>query len=146
MWYKSFSNSVGNFAFVDENGRSPLHDASAIGDPDIISLLSNHRFDVNARDKNGLTPLQEACQYGYLEVVEILLELRADTTLEDNFNRTPFTIAFQYGKAKYRINWDIRQYSTIRLYYAIRQLFLVRLESGQVYCSIRHNAVLSLSA
>jgi hypothetical protein len=39
---------------------------------------------------------------------------------------------------EYRINWNIRQYSTIRLYYAIRQCFLVRLESGQVYCSIRH--------
>ena len=38
----------------------------------------------------------------------------------------------------YRINCNIRQYSTIRLYYAIRQCFLVRLESGQVYCSIRH--------
>jgi hypothetical protein len=47
-------------------------------------------------------------------------------------------VAIQIRPIRYRINWNIRQYSTIRLYYAIRQCFLVRFEGGQVYCSIRH--------
>jgi hypothetical protein len=41
------------------------------------------------------------------------------------------------AEEEYRINWNIRQYSTIRYYYGIRQCFLVRFQCGQVYCSTR---------
>jgi len=47
----------------NEDGETPLHLASAIGDEGMVELLLASKADANARDNNGLTPLDEALEH-----------------------------------------------------------------------------------
>ena len=50
------------------NGRTPLHEASVVGDGEIVELLIQKEADVLSRDDSGFTPYQLAFRKGYKDV------------------------------------------------------------------------------
>lgn len=60
---------------------------------DILQLLIERGYDINAQDKDGLTPLMMAIQYSHEDQVRYLLDQKADTTLEDKEGYTALAYA-----------------------------------------------------
>ena len=56
----------------DQNGKTPLHDASRIGNHDVAKLLLDSGADQFIKDKFGRAPRTVAWQYGNLKVMRIL--------------------------------------------------------------------------
>ena len=50
------------------NGRTPLHEASVVGDGEMVELLIQKEADVLTRDDSGFTPYQLAFRKGYKDV------------------------------------------------------------------------------
>ena len=50
------------------NGRTPLHEASVVGDGEVVELLIQKEADVLSRDDSGFTPYQLAFRKGYKDV------------------------------------------------------------------------------
>ena len=59
---------------VDQEGMTPLHWASIVGDAQIVDLLMSHDADPNLRDESldGLTPVELAEMMGHDELLEAL--------------------------------------------------------------------------
>lgn len=60
--------------YFSQNGFTPLHLASQEGHTDMVSLLLEHKAEVNCRAKNGLTPMHLAAQEDKVPVAEILVK------------------------------------------------------------------------
>ena len=60
---------------------------------DVLQLLIERGYDINAQDKDGLTPLMMAIQYNHEDQVRYLLDQKADTTLEDKEGYTALAYA-----------------------------------------------------
>ena len=56
----------------DEDGFTPLHEATGAGHKEIAELLIAKGADVNAKDNNGWTPLHLAVDGGYTETADLL--------------------------------------------------------------------------
>ena len=67
---------------------TPLQVAAATNKVKVVSSLTSHGADVNARDKDGVTALMQASYRGYAKVVEAVLDAGADKTLKSNGERT----------------------------------------------------------
>ena len=50
------------------NGRTPLHEASVVGDDEMVELLIQKEADVLTRDDSGFTPYQLAFRKGHKDV------------------------------------------------------------------------------
>lgn len=50
------------------NGRTPLHEASVVGDGKMVELLIQKEADVLTRDDSGFTPYQLAFRKGHKDV------------------------------------------------------------------------------
>src|SRR5690242_8207924 len=59
-------------------GWTPLHQAAAIGDKQMVRLFLTNQADVNARDNTGGTPLHYAADRGHKKLVAMFLAIRAD--------------------------------------------------------------------
>lgn len=71
-------------------GKTCLHDAIRLDDPEIIRELIAKGASINAQDNRGCTPLFEAVWDGAEKIVHTLLEYdECDVTIQDNCNRTP---------------------------------------------------------
>jgi ankyrin repeat protein len=57
---------------AQDGGWTPLHQAAAHGQVEIMKLLLAHGASVNAKSEDGTTPLQMAQNKGYPEAVEML--------------------------------------------------------------------------
>ena len=66
---------------VDDNGRTPLHDACVNGHADVVSLLLDAGAEVDPADNQKWTPLYYACARGHADVVSLLLDAGADVDL-----------------------------------------------------------------
>eukprot|EP00252_Welwitschia_mirabilis_P013199 TRINITY_DN2911_c0_g1_i1.p1 TRINITY_DN2911_c0_g1~~TRINITY_DN2911_c0_g1_i1.p1 ORF type:complete len:406 (-),score=87.94 TRINITY_DN2911_c0_g1_i1:27-1244(-) len=80
---------------VDENGRTGLLFASALGHLNCIRLLADAGANIDKQDVDGLSPLHMAAGYMKPEAVKLLLELGAETELRDSKGRTPLDLAKQ---------------------------------------------------
>lgn len=69
---------------VDENGRSALHFAAALGVVDAVKLLVEASADINLQDREGYTPLHMAAGYMHTSSMTTLLESGANPQLRDN--------------------------------------------------------------
>jgi len=79
----------------DSFGGTALHAAMFQKNMEIVRLLLENRFDVNAvGPQNGYTPLHDAVWADNLEAVKILLNKGAQTNIKGKDGLTP------YGKAK----------------------------------------------
>jgi ankyrin len=75
-------------ADVNANSRfSPLH--VAINEPHLVSLLLEHRANVNARALCNTTPLHLAAQQGQCSAIMILIDYGADKMLTNVWNEGP---------------------------------------------------------
>jgi ankyrin repeat protein len=66
-----------------------LHFASFFGQIDLVEILLDRGFNVNAKTQDGRTPLYFSCKGGKTEVIEYLLEKGADAAIKDNFDISP---------------------------------------------------------
>ena len=67
-------------------GRTPLHQAAAKGDPEIILMLIEYGANVNAQTISGETPLMKAISFYQVEATKILLRFGADPNMVNNVN------------------------------------------------------------
>ena len=81
----------------DHKGFTLLHYASMNGHDDVVRLLLNADFDVNASLEDGSTPIYIASWFGYLDVICTLLEFGADPNRKKSAGWTPLMIAIQNG-------------------------------------------------
>jgi hypothetical protein len=83
----------------DSSGGTALHAAMFQKNTEIITLLINRGFDVNAQGlSNGYTPLHDAVWANNLEAVRILLEHGARTDIRSKDDLTPYEKAKREGK------------------------------------------------
>ncbi|GMH39684.1 hypothetical protein BSKO_07582 [Bryopsis sp. KO-2023] len=76
----------------DENGRTGLHFASAVGRTDVAELFLAYGADPNVPDKDGYIPLHMASGYLQLAVVQQLLDAGSDPDFPDENGRTPLSL------------------------------------------------------
>lgn len=83
----------------DSFGGTALHAAMFQKNTEIITLLINYGFDVNAQGlSNGYTPLHDAVWANNLAAVEILLKHRAKTDIRGKDGLTPYEKALKENK------------------------------------------------
>jgi ankyrin repeat protein len=66
---------------IDEEGITPLHEASASGHVGCTRILVEKGADVNAHDNDGVSPLHEACANGKPQCLKVLLEFNANVNI-----------------------------------------------------------------
>jgi ankyrin repeat protein len=82
--------------FVDENGRTTLHDVATSGSLDTLRVaLENESLlkFLNAGDRDGMTPLHLACAEGCRELIEELISSGADLNAKNRAGLTPLHLA-----------------------------------------------------
>lgn len=96
-----------NVNATQEYGVTPLHRASAFGNPSDIKLLIRNGANVNAQASSMTTPLMQACQFGNLEAVKILLANGADPVIKDKFGHN----ALWHAKSgmEFDIEWEKKE-------------------------------------
>lgn len=77
---------------TDDEGRTPLHYASANGHDAIVKVLLEKGYNVSHADKAGLTPLHQAAMRGKVSTVELLLSKGANTLAKDKHSNTPLDL------------------------------------------------------
>ncbi|KAM5138612.1 protein phosphatase 1 regulatory subunit 12A-like isoform 2-T2 [Mantella aurantiaca] len=75
------------------NGATPLHVASAKGYTEVIRLLLQLGFDVDARDFDGWTPLHGAAHWGQEDACRLLSEALCDMDAVNKVGQTAFDVA-----------------------------------------------------
>ena len=97
---KILKNNI-NLDERDSSGGTALHAAMFQKNTEIITLLINHGFDVNAQGlSNGYTPLHDAVWANNLEAVIILLKRGARTDIRGKDGLTPYEKALKEDKKK----------------------------------------------
>ncbi len=83
----------------DSFGGTALHAAMFQENMEIVRLLIEYKFDVNAvGPKNGYTPLHDAVWADNLEAIKLLLAKGAKTTIKGKDGLTPYAKAKKEGK------------------------------------------------
>ena len=89
----------------DSFGGTALHAAMFQKNMEIVKLLLQYHFDINAQGtQNGYTPLHDAVWTNNMEALKLLLGEGAKTNLKGRDGLTP------YGKAKKEGKTDIVKY------------------------------------
>jgi ankyrin repeat protein len=84
----------------DSYGGTALHAAMFQKNMEIVKLLLDYNFDVNAvGPQNGYTPLHDAVWASNIEAVRILLDRNARTDIKGKDGLTPFAKAQKEGKS-----------------------------------------------
>lgn len=73
----------------NEQGRTPLHEASSSGLRKMVTLLCDHGASIEETSNNGFTALHYAAFNGYVGVVLALLDRGAPINAKDNIGQTP---------------------------------------------------------
>lgn len=84
-----------NWINVNNDCRSPIHQAVLSGSVMSCAYLIANGIKLNAQDNKGLTPLHLATLEGHTAQVCLLLKHRADQHIEDEDGLVPLTIAEQ---------------------------------------------------
>ena len=87
----------------DNQGWTPLHDASWNGYYDVVRLLLQHGADKSSRSGNYDTPLHLAAYQGHLATAQVLLENGAIVHVQNEARHTPLHAAVSNG------HYDIAQ-------------------------------------
>lgn len=83
----------------DSLGATALHDAMFQKNMEVIQLLLDYGFDVNAVSPvNGFTPLHHAVRVNNVDAAKMLLAFNADKTIKDAKGLTPLEKAKKEGK------------------------------------------------
>lgn len=85
----------------DSYGGTALHAAMFQKNMEIVKLLLEHNFEVNAvGSQNGYTPLHDAVWANNIEAVKLLLDRNAKTDIKGKDGLTPFAKAKKEGKSE----------------------------------------------
>ncbi len=85
----------------DSYGGTALHAAMFQKNMEIVKLLLEHNFDVNAvGPQNGYTPLHDAVWANNVEAVRLLLDRNSKTDMKGKDGLTPFAKAQKEGKSE----------------------------------------------
>ena len=84
----------------DEDGTTPLHEASFRGSTEVVGLLLESGANINARAKDGTTLLHKASSGGSLEVARLLLERGANINARAKDGTTPLHEASNSGYSR----------------------------------------------
>lgn len=84
-----------NPASLVDSGPTPLYNAAAKGDMDMIELLLSKGADTDAIDADGQTPVYGAIENNKAASVKRLLEAGADVDTHDNNGYTPLIFALE---------------------------------------------------
>jgi ankyrin repeat protein len=80
-------------------GATALHEAIWASNLEVIKLLLDYGFDVNAVvPSNGYTPLHYAVWLNKPDAVRLLIQYKADRNIKDKKNQTPLEKASKEGK------------------------------------------------
>jgi ankyrin repeat protein len=86
----------------DALGGTALHDAIFQNNLEVIKLLLDYGFDINAAvPSNGYTPLHYCVWAGNLPALNLLLAYKADRTIKDKNGLTPLEKATKDGKREF---------------------------------------------
>ncbi|XP_066235750.1 IQ motif and ankyrin repeat domain-containing protein 1 isoform X1 [Saccopteryx leptura] len=91
----------------DPRGNTPLSEAAAGGQPQVIRLLAEQGASPNSKGAFGRTPLYRAAFGGHLEAVEVLLKLGADPRVYADDGSTPVQVASLDAVASVLQSWDL---------------------------------------
>ncbi|ULQ59519.1 ankyrin repeat domain-containing protein [Brucepastera parasyntrophica] len=80
-----------------EEGKTPLHIASANGHTGFVNYLIERRVQVNVKDVSSATPLHEAVRNGHIQCTFILLKAGADPNQQDSAGNTPLHLVMPAG-------------------------------------------------
>jgi ankyrin repeat protein len=83
--------------FRMEPGVTPLHEAVAGWDPNVIDVLITHGAEVNIADESGRTAVHYGAARGFARVVGLLIARGADVNARDHTGATPLAIALHEG-------------------------------------------------
>ncbi len=75
-----------------DDGQTPLHMATILGQTGIVRYLIERGASTKAKDVSGATPLHEAVRYGRTEIARYLLDAGADPNAQDSLGKTPMLI------------------------------------------------------
>jgi ankyrin repeat protein/outer membrane protein assembly factor BamB len=81
----------------DLRGRTPLFNATRVGDMAVIGLLFKRGLDPSPKDSNANTTLHLAARWGKTDVVKALLARKANPNAKDKLGRTPLHLAARRG-------------------------------------------------
>jgi ankyrin repeat protein len=81
----------------DNQGWSPLHDASWNGYYDVVRLLLQYGADKMSKSGNNDTPLHLAAYQGHLATAQVLLENGTDVHVQNEARQTPLHAAVSSG-------------------------------------------------
>jgi len=85
----------------DSFGGTALHAAMFQKNMEIVKLLLQYHFDINAQgSQNGYTPLHDAVWANNMEAIELLLDEGAKTHLKGRDGLTPYVKAKKEGKTE----------------------------------------------
>uniref|UniRef100_A0A673B6S9 Acyl-CoA-binding domain-containing protein 6 n=1 Tax=Sphaeramia orbicularis TaxID=375764 RepID=A0A673B6S9_9TELE len=71
------------YLFVCLQGRALLHWACDRGHKELVSVLLQHKADINSQDNEGQTALHYASACEFADIVELLLNAGADPSIKD---------------------------------------------------------------
>ena len=77
----------------DDDGWTPLQDATTSGHKEIVELLITKGADVNVKTEEGETPLHTAVANDHKEIIELLIDKGADVNAKTGEGETPLHAA-----------------------------------------------------
>ena len=75
----------------------PIHEASKIGDTNLVEYLLSIKADVNSKSPTGATPLIYAAKKGHMETAQSLIQKRATVNVKGEDNHMPLYKAVKRG-------------------------------------------------
>jgi ankyrin repeat protein len=89
-----------NLEATDSDGATPLHNAAAAGNAELVQLLAARGANVEATDNDKWTALHRAARHGHCAAVEVLVVgLRVDVAARSIQGKTPGQLAEEQGHA-----------------------------------------------
>jgi serine/threonine-protein phosphatase 6 regulatory ankyrin repeat subunit A/serine/threonine-protein phosphatase 6 regulatory ankyrin repeat subunit B len=95
---------------VDTEKTTPLQDAAALGNKDIVLCLLEHGADVDKQNSKGRTALHRAVWKSQKEATEALIECGANLDIQDSTGKTALHWA---GKDSYNVTHTLVFFKSI---------------------------------
>jgi ankyrin repeat protein len=107
LWFSLFNyDNVDVVSLLIQSGGADLEDdylflfAASDCDAEVVKLLIQAGYNVNAKSDNGSTPLIAAAGYNSAEVVALLIKAGADINAKDGEGNTPLSMARERNDAE----------------------------------------------
>ena len=128
----------------DEEGASPLDDATWYGALDTVAILLAHGARLNESEpKTGATPINEAAYKGHAKLVQYMLQFKPDLGIRDKQGRGALENAIRMGKedsALLLLAAEEKDHETPQFLGTAMEAAIRKDESALVEALLRHGA------